>query len=143
MDPNKPISTIMTTDLVALKPEDAMYSVKEIFDKHDFHHIPVLENGMRLVGIISKQDYLARFKDISAQTTGKTWTSMQYSKLMVSDLMTAHPMQLSPDDSIGLAADIFLANKFHALPIVDDDQLVGMITSHDLLRYAFANVLAE
>ena len=143
MDPNKPISTIMTTNLITVKPEDALYSVKDIFEKNDFHHIPVLQDGMKLVGIVSKQDWLTRLKDISVQTTGKTWTAFEYSKLTVEDVMTKHPMELDPDDSIGLAADVFLANKFHSLPIVEDGQLVGMITSHDLLKYAFTNVVAE
>jgi CBS domain-containing protein len=53
--------------------------------------------------------------------------------------MTKYPVQLDPDDSIGLAADIFLANKFHALPIVEDGVLVGLVTSHDLLQYSFSS----
>lgn len=51
--------------------------------------------------------------------------------------MTPYPIQLDPDDSIGLAIDIFLANKFHALPIVEDGALLGIVTTHDLLEYAF------
>ena len=51
--------------------------------------------------------------------------------------MTKYPISLEPDDTIGLAADIFLANRFHALPILDDDVLVGLVTAHDLLRYSF------
>ncbi len=41
------------------------------------------------------------------------------------------------DTCYGLAADIFLANKFHALPIVEDGILIGLVTSHDLLQYSF------
>ena len=50
-------------------------------------------------------------------------------------------MQLEPDDTIGLAADIFLANKFHALPVVEDERLVGIVTTHDLLKYSFTAVM--
>jgi acetoin utilization protein AcuB len=57
--------------------------------------------------------------------------------------MTKYPLQLSPDDTVGLAADIFLANKFHALPIVDDGQLVGIVTAHDLLSYSFSSPVGE
>ena len=55
--------------------------------------------------------------------------------------MTKLPMFLSPEDSIGLAADIFMANKFHALPVVDDNQLIGIITTHDLLAYSFESAV--
>ena len=53
------------------------------------------------------------------------------------EIMTTNPMVLDPDDSIGLAADIFLANKFHALPIVEQTELLGIITVHDLLAHCF------
>jgi CBS domain-containing protein len=54
--------------------------------------------------------------------------------------MTTYPVFLEPDDTIDLAADIFLANKFHALPILDDGQLVGLLTTHDLIRHVFSEV---
>ena len=43
-------------------------------------------------------------------------------------------MTIEQDDNLGLAADIILANRFHALPVVDGVDLVGIITSHDLIR---------
>ncbi len=55
-------------------------------------------------------------------------------------------MVLEPEDTVGLAADIFLANKFHALPIVEDDVLTGILTIHDLLAYSYkktANATAD
>ena len=56
-----------------------------------------------------------------------------------SDLfMTLNPLVIEPEDTIGLAADIILSNKLHALPVVDDGTLVGLITNHDLLAFAFA-----
>ena len=51
--------------------------------------------------------------------------------------MTKDPMILDPEDSIGLAADVFLANKFHSLPIVEDGVLTGIVTVHDLLAFSF------
>ena len=57
--------------------------------------------------------------------------------------MTEFPMHLDPEDSIGLAADTFLANKFHALPIVEDQVLVGLITTHDLLKYSFESPFTD
>jgi acetoin utilization protein AcuB len=55
--------------------------------------------------------------------------------------MTPEPIVVDPDDSIGLAADIFLVNTLHALPVVEDNRLVGIITTHDLLKYAFAEAV--
>ena len=52
-------------------------------------------------------------------------------------------LSINADDSIGLAADIFLANRFHALPIVEENRLVGMVTTHDLLLYSFNSSFVE
>jgi len=48
---------------------------------------------------------------------------------------------ITPEDSIGLAADMFITNHFHALPVVDeDDNLQGIVTTHDLIKYAYKDI---
>ncbi len=137
MNPERSVSEIMTTQLVTVSPDTKAKEVYEIFKEHDFHHVPVVEKGEVLLGIISKEDFFKVSYILSQQTTGKTWTENQYQSLTAKDFMTNYPMTLDPEDTIGLAADIFLSNKFHALPVVEDFRLVGIITSHDLLRYSF------
>ena len=54
--------------------------------------------------------------------------------------MTKNPISVRSDDTLGLAADIFEANSFRALPVVDENELVGIVTPYDLMRYAFKDV---
>lgn len=143
MKPNNTIKEIMTVDLVTVSPDDPLKTVKKIFDKNQFHHLPVVEMGNRLKGIISREDYHKIYNALSKNTTGRTWTQLEISSLKAKDVMTPHPMNLDPDDTIGLAADIFMANKYHALPIVEDEQLIGIVTVHDLLAYCFAPAKEE
>ena len=131
------VKDIMTTAVYSVTPEDSFTKVKAIFQDHEFHHIPVINNDGQVVGIISKEDWRSRLEMVSTESTGETWTGKYLNGLKAADVMTPNPMVLDPEDTIGLAADIFLANRFHALPIVEDNQLQGMLTSHDLLRYAF------
>ena len=51
--------------------------------------------------------------------------------------MSTRIATLEPSSKIGTAAEVFLENLFHALPIVDDGKLVGIITSFDVLKYSF------
>jgi CBS domain-containing protein len=44
---------------------------------------------------------------------------------------------LEPQDKIGSAAELFLENLFHAVPIVKDDELQGIVTSFDIIKYTF------
>ncbi len=143
MNPKTLIKKLMTKSVIFVYTDDRFQKVREIFDQHSFHHIPVLNRDSTLAGIISKEDWLRKINNIAQRTTGKTWTELQYQGLLASDLMTPSPMVLDPDDNIGLAADVFLTNKFHALPIVEDDRVVGLLTSHDLLKYAYEDVLEK
>ena len=57
MDSSKPVSTIMTRTLVVIKPNDPIEVVHNLFEKNNFHHMPVVDHN-KLVGIVSKTDYL-------------------------------------------------------------------------------------
>jgi len=133
----------MTTKLVTVSPETTAREIKKLFDKHSFHHLPVVAPGNKLKGIISREDVAKVAYILSLQTSGKTYSEKEYTSLTAKELMTQYPLSLDPDDTIGLAADIFLANKFHALPIIEDDELIGLVTTHDLLAYSFNNNVSE
>jgi acetoin utilization protein AcuB len=143
MNPNSPISTIMTKKLVTVRPNTSAKEIQKLFKENTFHHLPVVDDGEKLLGIISKEDFFRVAYLLSMNTSGPTWTEKQYESLKAEAFMTKYPVNLDPDDSIGLAADIFLANKFHALPIVEDDNLVGMVTTHDLLHFSFDSPVME
>lgn len=140
MNPNTSINEIMTTRLITVGPVTPVAEINRIFELNPFHHIPVLDNG-RLVGIISKQDYLQISHVLSYSWNGDLHTDQAFADFVARDIMTEYPMHLSPDDTVGLAADIFMSNQFHALPILDDEELVGIITTHDLISYAFKSPL--
>ncbi len=123
---NEPISSIMTRNVITVRPEDPLIAVKNLlFEKH-LHHIPVVE-GTKLVGIVTSYDL---FK------LGIPFE--EYKDRKVADVMTKRVATLSPSNKIGAAAEVFLENLFHGLPIVDEDRnLVGIITTHDVLKYEF------
>lgn len=127
----------MSTELVTVSPSTTAKAVRDIFRKNDFHHIPVVEKGGLLLGIISKEDFFKVAYVLSLNSSGRKYSENEYDSLKAEDVMTKYPISLDPDDTIGLAADIFLANKFHALPIVEDEGLLGLVTTHDLLMYSF------
>ena len=137
MNPNLPIQSIMTTELVTVKANESLPLIRAIFDKYKFHHVPVVGETGNLMGIISREDFHKVAYVLSIDGDRGYDGISRFEVLVAEDIMTKYPLHLDPDDTIGLAADIFLANKFHALPIVEDGKLVGMVTSHDLLAYSF------
>ncbi len=144
MNPNLPIREIMTTNPVTVRGEESLTKLREIFSRYTFHHLPVTDAENNLQGIISREDFYKVAYVLSLQEGSKAAaTKNRFQKLCANDIMTKYPLQLDPEDSIGLAADIFLANKFHALPIVEEGRLVGIVTSHDLLSYSFNSPVEE
>lgn len=134
------IKNIMTRKIVSVETEHSFAQVKAIFDRHDFHHIPVIQSTGEVLGIISREDWLRDLRQVSVETTGKRWTNKYYESLQAKDLMTPNPMVFTPDDTVAQAAGIFLSNLFRAVPVVDfEGQLVGILTTYDLLKYAFAD----
>jgi CBS domain-containing protein len=131
MNAEKSIRHIMTTNIVAVRPDDSIMKVEELFQHLPIHHILVTEHK-KLVGIVSKIDLLNLYrKELNEDRI------LDRSRIYVQNIMTVNPVTIDCDDTIGLAADIFLANSFHSLPVVDGNELVGIVTNHDLIRYAY------
>jgi len=60
----------------------------------------------------------------------------EYSQMKVSEVMTKRVATLEPDQHLGAVADVLTRHLFHAVPIVNDDyELVGIVTSTDIIRY--------
>jgi CBS domain-containing protein len=142
MNPETPVSQIMSKKLVTVETDSRLHKIRQIFESNPFHHIPVMDGG-RLVGIISKTDFYKISHTLSFDLEGHEHVDKSEHKFTARDVMTEYPMHLDPDDTVGLAADIFLVNKFHALPVVDGVELVGIVTSHDLIAMAYGSPVTD
>jgi acetoin utilization protein AcuB len=132
MNTETPIREIMSSEIISIKPDDSLLKLEDIFNSNPIHHILVTERN-ELKGIVSKNDLM---KWMRKALDGKI--SADRSKVLVMDIMTKNPLTVDCDDSVGLAADIFLANKFHSLPVTDGGELAGIVTNHDIIRYCFS-----
>ncbi len=131
MNTETPIKRIKTSKIIFVLPSDTMKKVEEIFETLPIHHILVIENEL-LHGVISKTDLLRIYKASAA----KGEIPDRY-KMKAQDIMTSNPITLDTEDTVGLAADIFLSNKIHSIPVMNGNQLSGIITNHDLIKYCF------
>lgn len=123
---NEPVSTIMTSDLITLGPNDSLDKVRQLFKEKRIHHLPVVDDNQHLVGLVTTYDLFKMGK-----------AADEYADIKVSEIMTTKLAKLEPTAKVGTAAEIFLENLFHALPIVDNEKLIGIVTTFDILRYEF------
>lgn len=123
---NETIDTIMSTQLITLTPDDTLGKARELLMTKRIHHLPVVE-GKKLVGMITSWDL---FK------LGKS--AEEYQGLKVREVMTTKLATLEPYQHIGAAAEVLMEHLFHAIPIVNESgELVGIVTSYDILRYSY------
>ncbi len=140
MNITTPVSKIMTKTLVVATPNMTLDKVKALFDAHSFHHIPVVENDA-LVGIISRIDLyrVSHCVDLFHSKSNEEFNNRLFKSLLAEEVMSPNSVVISPNDPISHAAALFHRNKFHALPVVADGKLVGILTTYDLISYAFEN----
>lgn len=133
MDFTAPISKFMTTRLVTVEPHDRMTIVKVMFDKHHIHHLPVVKDSI-LVGIISKTDYLHFLQGKDVTEYDQLIENSRLHSYTAEDVMTRGIATLESSERINVALAVFSENLFHAIPIVDKGLLVGILTTHDIIK---------
>ncbi len=127
------IGQIMCRKLTTVGPDDSLHRVKEIFDLHGFHHLPVAENG-RLVGVISDRDLLRNVSPFLGRLSERTQDTATLER-RAHQIMTRHPVAISPSMELPDAVQLLLSSPISCLPVVNEaGQLVGIVTWRDLLR---------
>ncbi len=134
MQNTTPISRIMTRKPSTVSPEDNLESVRIIFEKHGFHHVPVVDQ-QKLVGIVSYTDYLRIVSELYGGEQQKTASTRLLQNVLVKEVMTENLICLSPNDTVEDAIRVFAPNHFHAVPVIEGDRhLVGILSTHDLIK---------
>ena len=128
----------MTTVLVTVRPDAPVAEAQHLMRHRRIRHLPVVE-GERLAGIITDRDVRTT---LPSPATSLAVGEIRYllDRLLVERVMTRSVITIGPDAPIADAVGLVLAHRIGALPVVEDDRLVGIITETDLLR-AFAATL--
>jgi acetoin utilization protein AcuB len=127
-----PVSQIMAKSLIVIPSNKKVSEAYNLFEEYDIRHIPVV-SGSKLVGVISKND-LAKVGFISKEMSKEVVMSL-YESHEVKDIMTPSPVVVSSDAYIKDVAELLAKHTFHSVPVVDKDEIVGIITTTDLINY--------
>ena len=123
----------MSRDVITAVPTLGLLEAQALMRENNIRRLPVVENG-RLVGVVTYGDI--REARPSAATSLSTW-EMNYllASLNLAEVMTKNPKAISPEATIGEAADLMLTHRISGLPVVaGDGSLVGIITESDIFR---------
>jgi CBS domain-containing protein len=126
------VREIMAKNIEVVDRNDSLRTVEERMATKQCRHLPVLEQG-EVVGIVTQRDL---FKAAMSSTMGYGEKAQQayLQSVRVKEVMVYPVVTISPDTSLAAAADMMLNRGIGCLPVVDNQQLIGIITKTDLLR---------
>ena len=127
-----PISKIMSTDIVTVHEKQSLHEVAQLINEKSIRHVPVV-SGNKIVGMLSKTD-LDKISFVNT-VDGEQLTTLMYDVLTIAQVMTKNVLTIEHKDTIYDAALLLSENEFHALPVMDEDTLVGIVTTTDLIKF--------
>jgi CBS domain-containing protein len=129
-----PVSKIMTTKLITLTVHDDLYKAEKLYKEYHIRHIPIVENE-HIIGMLGFSD-LERISFLDAFDASETKVDNAiYKMLNISQLMVKNLIKVNSSTTIKSVVEILSKNEFHALPVVENNVLVGIVTTTDILKY--------
>lgn len=131
---NAPVTTIMTQNVVTLNKSDSLEKAEKLFKKHHIRHIPVVSGGA-IIGMLSYTDLLRISFADSAFEEEDYVDSIVYNMFTIEQVMVKKIVSVKSSNTIKEVAEILAKSEFHALPVVDNNILFGIVTTTDLINY--------
>jgi acetoin utilization protein AcuB len=126
------VSELMTGPPITIAPETPVLEARRVMQTRAIRHLMVVESG-RLVGIVTDRDI--RLNMPSPATTLSVWeVNYLLARLTVREVMTKTVIVVEPDRPAQEAAQLLVTEKIGALPVVDGERLIGIVTETDFLR---------
>lgn len=128
------VSKIMSTNLITVNTTNNLVEAEKLFNENSIRHIPVV-SGEDIIGMLSLTDLLrVSFVDTYGSDESDVDTAV-YNMLSIEQVMVKNLVSVSSTQTIKEVVEVLAKNEFHALPVVDEGKLVGIVTTTDLLNY--------
>lgn len=123
------VEELMSSPVYCIHPEDSVAHARNLFLSKKVGRLVVIEDE-RPVGIITKTDIAMRLREAEPE-----WRRRPIDRIPVKLLMTEDLITVTPDEDVEEAAKLMVENEIEGIPVVENDELVGIITSTDMLSY--------
>lgn len=128
------VSEVMTFHPHTLQMSDSLEEARRILEKLNIRHLPVMDDG-KLVGILSLTDILRMSFGSKFGPSQYEADEVIFDMLTIEQVMKHDPITVESTDTVRHVGEILSNNEFHALPVVEKDKLVGIITTTDIIKF--------
>jgi acetoin utilization protein AcuB len=125
-----------TSKVFTVDPHDMIDRVFFLIHYEKVRHLPVVEKG-KVIGMVSDRDMykaLGPKSNSNAIEANKTGSELHVVPKKVQNIMRRGVISVSSDTLASDAASLMADNKIGALPVIDKDKLVGILSATDILR---------
>jgi CBS domain-containing protein len=133
MKKRTPVSKIMTANPVSVDVATDLRKVNKLMTDKHIRHLPVVAHG-KLVGVISHTDIM-RLSFGSLFEGQNNADEAIFDMLTLEQVMVSNPKTVTSTTEIREVAEFLTTAEFHALPVVDNGKLVGIVTTTDIIKY--------
>jgi CBS domain-containing protein len=116
------VRDIMTSPAVTIRPDDEAAEAARVLDRLSLTALPVVDHDLRLRGIISEADLIARL------------ATAPEDRPRVADLMTRHVLAVSADDDLSRVISLMTGTILKSVPVLLRGRVVGMVSRRDVIR---------
>ena len=118
------VKNIMQTEVISVKKDTSVYEAMELLRENNITGLPVVDNKMHLVGIITEKDVVTLLYAVKNE------------KAKVKEFMTEEVVSFDLNSSMIEICDCFASNHFRRVPILDDGgKVVGIVSKKDIIAY--------
>jgi CBS domain-containing protein len=117
------VAQFMTTDLFTVHPEDLIDLAASVMDWRHIRHVPVEDSEGKLVGLVTHRMLLRLLAN----------GGYEREPIAVREIMLSNPITVSPSTTSLEAIEVMRNHGIGCIPVVENDHLVGIITSYDFL----------
>ncbi len=125
----KKVKDYMSSPINVIERNEPIQMARNLMFKYSIGRLPVLDNG-KLVGIVTKYDITNRLNQAAPE-----WRRRPIDKIPIQVVMTEKPLTIFPDATMPQAAELLIENDISGLPVERDGEIVGMITTRDMVKY--------
>ena len=135
------VRDIMQKKLVTISASERLSTVEDIMTLGHVRHMPVVQGG-KLVGVVSERDLLRTSLSVLSEHRDEERRAFLH-VVEIGRVMSTPPIVVDPEASIDEAALVMAEKKIGCLPVLKGDELVGMLTETDVLRWVAGIPLEE
>jgi len=125
------VQDVMTRHPIVVHKDMTLAKAEAIFERHDFNGLPVVDGENRLIGMMTKLDFLKAFAFTENSKMPRYDVMMAQS---VETVLTTAPCVVSPETPLTRVAQSMIETRFKSFPVIENDRVIGIIARENIMK---------